>query len=335
MSERVRTVLAVALLTATLWVWTDLEQQDTATLTVPVRVIPPTGYDVVERTVTPDAVRVTVRGRRGEIQQLKANEEVKVCRFTLTGEDIVDGRATLRTREGFRHWLDLGVTVSEIRTETGEVNAEVRARLVRFVRVTVPVEIEVQGATAAAKAAQPASVTAVVTEANLAAVPEMRRHALAVLRIEAMPEDAEVTREVSLEPRLGGRDGMEAKFEPPIVTVTARLESAVIQKTLPPLPVEVAGPLLVLGTYRVVFQEDASRVVHVKVEGPPKVVDPLTERQVQVQLELTPEDRPAVQGAWLSRVPVVYGLPPGVRLAEPLSTINFNLERRDAAPPAP
>jgi hypothetical protein len=167
-----------------------------------------------------------------------------------------------------------------------------------------------------------------VAESALAALPEAKRYASARLAVTAALKDTQIEQNVALEPRLGGADGIEAALEPPTVRVTAQLESTLSTKALTQIAILIAGPPEMLNTYDVVFQEDADRLIDLKVQGPRQLVEPLTGQDVRVELVLAPDDRPTGEGTWIPRVPKVFGLPVGVEVVGPLPTINFNLKKR-------
>jgi len=166
-------------------------------------------------------------------------------------------------------------------------------------------------------------------------LPEAKRYAVARLVVSAVPQEQPVEQEVALESRLGGTEGIEATFNPPAVQVTARLESTVSSKTLTQIPILITGPPEMLNAYQVVFQEDAVRLMDLKIQGPRQSVEPLTAKDVRVELVLTPDDRPTEEGAWIPRVPKILGLPANVEMVGPVPTINFNLKRRKEAPAEP
>ncbi len=334
MTRQLRTFVAVAVLTATIWVWADLKQTLKYTVTVPVEVVPPTGFLV--RDVAPERLTVKVEGPQGEIQRLQDDPALRVCRITLDEADLAPGAGSVPPGQGFAHWEEMRIKPIEFLDSEGRPVAEVRMELDRFVRLPVDVHPEVSlvtGAVEATAAAMPDEVTARVAASQLASLPEARRYVVARLQLRSMPEDRRVEREVVLEPRLGGSDGVPATFEPDRVTVTATLEATVLARTLPPVPLTVSGPPEMLNTFHVVFQDDTPRLVELKVEGPRESVESLTPQQVRVELVLKPEDAPAEEGTWIPRMPKVIGLPGGVKVVGPLPTINFNLRRRAVEPP--
>jgi len=201
----------------------------------------------------------------------------------------------------------------------------------------VPVKVSIPGYTLSGEATvEPPEVAAMVAESDLSGLAEAtKRYASARLTFTLPPKDLLVEREVALESRLGGADGIEAVFDPPVVRVTAQLESTVTPKTLPQLQILISGPAEMLNTYEVVFQENADRLLNLKVEGPRQLVEPLTAQDVRVELVLETDDRPTSEGTWIPRVPRVIGLPAGVEVVGPLPTINFNLRRRTEPPPTP
>jgi len=337
MSETVKTILAVTVLTAAIWIWADLEQGDKGEEAVPVRVeLPP---DYIVRSLTPEQVTVAFTGPRREIQVLRASPELMQCRLNVAEPQLKGTRLVLHARDGFQHWAqrpDLRrIFVTDVRSEhDGIVDSDVVVRLDRQVRVKVRVEPKVTGAVAAAATAQPPEVQATVAESEFKALPEARRVAIAPLAVSSVPENLQVQREVPLERRLGGPDGVEATFEPPIVKVTARLESTLITKPLGRFPILLSAPPEMLNRYRVVFQPEAERYVELQVQGPGPDVERLTPQDVRVELVLTADDKPD-PASWLPGKLVVTGLPPGVKLTKPLPTINFNLEKQNDKTPTP
>jgi hypothetical protein len=156
---------------------------------------------------------------------------------------------------------------------------------------------------------------------------------VAPVNVETIPEDLQVQREVTLDRHLGGPDGIEAILEPPIVSVSARLQAAVTKRNLGRFPILIAAPPEVLNRYRVVFQQDTERWVELEVEGPGPAVERLRSQDIRVQLVLTEADKP-IPGSWIPGQPVVVGLPPSVKLVRPLRPVNFNLEKHaEKAPP--
>jgi len=328
MNERIRTLLAVVVLTAVIWVWADLELSREETFDVPVVVSVPPDYLV--RRVTPDHVFVKFKGPKGEIDELRTTPDALACRITLAGADLKTGRVVARAADGFDHWKPYRVNLVGIMDETGQVTSgEVIVELDRLVRLRVPVKPIITGYTVTGQpTVDPPEVTTVVAESALAALPEAKRYASARLAVTAVPKDSQIEQNVALEPRLGGTDGIEAAFEPTTVRVTAQLESTLSTKALTQIAILIAGPPEMLNTYDVVFQEDADRLIDLKVQGPRQLVEPLTGQDVRVELVLAPDDRPTSEGTWIPRVPKIFGLPVGVEVVGPLPTINFNLKKR-------
>jgi len=333
MSERIRTILAVAVLTGAIWVWADIEQTAPPSETlVPVKVTVPPDYVVLG--VAPKELTVRFSGPKGEIQNLTASPEEMVCRLELKESDLKKDRLVIHARDGFRHW-PARVAVTDVRGEhDGVVDSDVIIRISRLVNLKVRVEPRITGAVASAATAQPSEVTARVAESDLKALPEARRVAVALLAVSSVPSNPQVERDVALEPRLGGAGGIEATFDPPIVKVTARLESAFVTKSLGRFPILVAAPPEMLNRYRIVFQPGTERYVELEVQGPAPDIERLSPQDIRVQLILTADDKPE-PASWIPGKLVVEGLPPGVKLVKALPTVNFNLEKPGDKPPAP
>jgi len=334
MRESIQTILAVSVLTIAIWVWADLEQTAPPTeVQVPVRVTVPPDYIV--RRLSPERVTVDFSGPKGEVQKLIASPEEMVCRFDLKEPQVKGNRLVLRARDGFHPWLARRVVATDVRSEhDGLVDGDVIVTLDRLIDVRVRVEPRVSGAVAAVATAQPAEVAARVAESEWKALPEAKRIAIAPLPVSSIPQSGQVEREVPLERRLGGADGIEATFDPPIVKVTARLESSLVTKSLGRFPIFIAAPPEMLNRYRIVFQPEAERYVDLEVQGPAPDLERLGAQDVRVQLVLTADDKPD-PASWLPGKPVVVGLPPSVKLTKPLPTINFNLEKLGDKPPVP
>lgn len=333
MTERMRSIMAVAVLTIAIWVWADLEQTGEGEDRVPVQITVPTDY--VLRSVTPEYVLATYKGPLGEIQDLKASAD-RACRFVLTENELKGNRLTLRARDGFKHWAERRVVVTDVRDDRDDIpDGEIHVAVDHLVRVKVRVEPKVTGAVATVATAQPADVTARVAESELKALPEARRVAVATLAVSTIPQSLQVEREVPLDLHLGGPDGVEVKeFDPPIVKVTARLESTVVTKSLGRFPIFISGPPDMLNRYRIVFQPGTEQWVELEVQGPAPDIERLSPQDLRVQLVLTAADKPDPD-SWLPGKPAVVGLPPSVKLAKPLPTINFNLEKLGDKPAAP
>jgi len=334
MSERIRTFLAVAVLTVAVWVWADLEQTRDGEDLVPVVINGPAGFRIVD--VNPKQLLVAFVGPKGELQGLNAAPEEKVCRFNLTEAELKSSPLVLPARDGFRHWTARRISVTEIRDEHGGTfDGRIYANVSRLVTVEkVRVVVQVTGAVAKAATADPHEVTARVAEADLDQLPKSKHFVVAPLDIDVVPESLKVEQEVTLDRRLGGPDGIAATFDPPTVKVSAPLESAVTKKAFGRLPILISAPPEVLSRYRIVFQPEAERWVELEVEGPTPAIERLKPQDVRVQLVLTADDKPN-PGSWLPREPVAVGLPPGVKLVRPLPTVNFNLERHNEKPPIP
>lgn len=334
MSERIRSILAVVVLTIVIWVWTDLEQTGETEEQVPVKVTVPANY--VVRSVTPDRLTAVLKGPRGEIQDLKASTEDEVCRFDLTEADLSkNSRLVLHATEGFRQWADRRIIVTAVKDDRDDIpDGEIHVVVDRLVRIPVRVEPRITGAKETAATAQPPEVTALVAESDLAKLPLAKRFAVAPLAVSSIPENQQVEREVPLDRRLGGPDGIEATFDPPIVKVTARLESMFTTKPLGRFPVQVTGPVEVINRYRIVFQPGTEPYVDLEVQGPVPDVERLNPQEIRVQLVLTADDKPDPD-SWVPGKPVVVGLPPSVKLTKPLPTINFNLEKYAEKPSTP
>jgi hypothetical protein len=336
MSEHLRTILAVAVLTVVIWVWADLEQTGEGEALVPVEIKGPNATDYEFRNVTPEKLLVRFKGPKGEVESLNASAD-RACRFNLKEAELKGNPLVLPARDGFRHWNDRRIVVTEIRDARGAVfDGKVSAEANRLVTVEkVRVVVQVTGAVAPVATAQPATVTARVAESDLAKLPDAKRFALAPLEVDAIPENLQVEREVTLDRRLGGPEGVEASFTPPIVKVSARVESAVTTKALGRIPIFISAPPELLNRYRIVFQPNAERWVELEVQGPGPAVERLKPQDIRVQLVLTEDDKPN-PGSWLPGKPVVLGLPPNVKLVKPLPTINFNLAEKEAEkPPTP
>jgi hypothetical protein len=333
MSETVRTILAVTVLTAAIWVWADLEQTGPDEEQVPVRVTVPPDY--VVRSVSPARVLVKFKGPKGEIQKLQSSPEDVVCRFDLSESQIRGDRLVLHARDGFQHWNSRRIFVTDVRGDhDGQADGDIVVRVEHLVSVKVRVEPKVTGAVAVAATAQPAEVTARVAESEWKTLPEAKRFAVAPLAVSSIPENPQVEREVPLERRIGGPDGIEATFEPSIVKVAASLESALVAKSLGRFPILISGPFDVLNKYRVVFQPEAERFVELQVQGPGPDLERLAAQDIRVELVLTADDKPD-PASWMPGKLTVTGLPPGVKLVKPLPTVNFNLEKQSEKPPTP
>ena len=228
------------------------------------------------------------------------------------------------------------IAATDIRDAQGDAfDGNIHADIARLVELpNVRVEVQVTGAVASAATARPPEVTARVAESDLEDFPNSKRFVVAPLDVDTVPEDLAVEQQVTLDRHLGGPDGIDAAFEPPIVTVSARLQAVVTQRNLGRFPILVSGPPEVLNRYRVLFQQDAERWVELEVEGPGPAVERLRPQDVRVQLTLTEDDKPS-PGSWLPGQPVVIGLPSSVKLTKPLRSVNFNLERFPEKPPAP
>lgn len=334
MSERIKTFLAVTVLTVAVWVWVDLEQTGTTEQVVPVEITVPKDYRI--RAIRPSQLTVTLKGPEGELRGLDAAPERKVCRFSLTKADLQTNPLVLPAREGLQHLNDRRIAVTEIRDGDGRTfDGKIYADATHLVEVpNVRVEVQVTGAVASAASAQPPEVTARVAEPDLQDFPDSKRYVVAPLNVETIPEDLQVEQEMTLDRHLGGPEGIEATLDPPIVTVSARLQAAVTKRNLGRFPILIAAPPEVLNRYRVVFQQDAERWVELEVEGPGPAVERLRPQDIRVQLTLTEDDKPN-PGSWLPGQPVVVGLPASVKLTRPLRPVNFNLEKHaeQAAPP--
>ncbi|MFO8015389.1 MAG: CdaR family protein [Phycisphaerae bacterium] len=227
MSERIKTFLAVTVLTVAVWVWADLEQTGTTEAVVPVEINLPKDYRL--RSVNPKQLTVTLKGPEGELQSLQTAPAQKVCRFNLTKADLQTNPLVLSAREGLDYLNDRRIAVSELRDAEGRLfDGKIYAEVTRLVEVPdVRVDVQVTGAVASAASAQPPTVTARVAEPDLEGFPESKRYVVAPVNVETIPEDLQVKREVALDRHLGGSDGIEATLEPPIVSVSARLQAAV------------------------------------------------------------------------------------------------------------
>jgi hypothetical protein len=336
MSERIRTFLAVTILTIAVWVWADLEQTGKdEDVVLPVTVSVPKDYRI--RGITPGRLTVTLKGPEGEIQRLKSAPEDRVCRFNLTEADLAANPLVLSAREGLEHLSDAyRIAATDVRdAQAKPFDGKILADITRLVEVrNVRVEVQVTGAVASAATARPPEVTARVAEPDLAGFPDAKRFVVAPLDVDTVPEDLVVEQEVTLDRHLGGPDGIDAAFEPPIVTVTARLQAAVTQRNLGRFPILISGPPEVLNRYRVVFQQDAERWVELEVEGPGPAVERLRPQDLRVTLTLTEDDKPS-PGSWLPGQPAVIGLPASVKLTKPLRPVNFNLEKFPEKPSTP
>jgi hypothetical protein len=336
MSETVKTILAVTVLTAALWVWADLEQPAEPEEVVPVRVKVPPTEDYVVRSIVPEQVTVKLKGPRGAIQQLRSLPEEMACKFELTESELKEPRRVLHARDGFRHWAARRIFVTDCKSEhDGVVDSDVVVRIDHMIRVKVRVEPKVAGAVATVATVQPAEVTARVSESQWKGLAEANRYAVALLAVSSIPANPQIEREVPLERKLGGPDGIEAAFDPPIVKVTARLESALVTKSLGRFPILLSAPPDMLSRWKIVFQAGVEHYVELEVQGPGPDVERLLAQDVRVELVLTADDKPD-PASWLPGKLVVVGLPPGVKLTKPLPTVNFNLEKQsNDKPPAP
>jgi len=332
MSERIRTILAVAALTVMIWVWADLEQMDEGKTQIPVKIVLPPQSDFDVRSRSADRVTVSFRGPKGEIKGLMESADALVCRFDLTAPKT--GTIILHTDKGFGHWSDRRVFVTDV------VPPEITVELDRRVPIRVLVKPVVTGATVEGKAtADPAFVTATVMESQAEAFPEDTRFVVAPLDITSIPENPELARAVALERRLQGGTGgkvlSDVVFDPDRVKVSARLESTIIPKDLGRFPITVGGLPETWNRYRIVFRDDAERLVPLKVRGPKPVVESLAPEDIRVELVLTADDKPD-PGSWIPGRLVVVGLPAGVEVEGELPGIDFNLvQKASDAPPGP
>jgi hypothetical protein len=333
MSEHIQTILAVTFLTAAIWVWADLEQTDETEEQVPVKVAVPGDYSV--QSISPSMVYVHFKGPRSEVQRLKnALADEIACRLEVPEQDAKPGPVTLHAREGFQHWPPR-ITIIAVRGQgDGVTGGDVTVRLDRVIRVRVPVIARITGAEAGLVTVQPDKVEARVAVSEFAALPEAKRHAIALLPVLSIPANLKAEADVSLEPKLGGPDGIDASFEPSIVKVTAQLKSKPGAKQLGPFKIQVTAPPRVVNLYNIVFQPDTNLSVLLDVEGPEADLERLkpTDNGITVQLVLTDDDKPEAT-TWNPREPVVMGLPPGIKLTKSLKPINFNLVEKSGGKP--
>jgi hypothetical protein len=336
MSERLRTILAVTVLTLAIWVWADLEQTaPPREVQVPVRVVLPPDY--MAKTLSPTEVTVMFQGPKGEVEKLAASAEEMVCRLEPTDQELKNapaGRLVLHAADGFKHWPRRIVITDILADHAGASTSDIVVQLDHMMKVRVDVKVAVTGAVATVAMAQPAEVEARVAESDWNRLAESKRFAVAPLVVSTLPPGGQIVQEVSLEPRLGGPDGIKASFDPPIVKVTAKLESALVTRTLKGLPVRVGAMPESLNRYQIVFQPGAQLTVDLEVQGPAPDVERLEPGNLYVLLELSAEDKPEPD-SWLPGKPKVIGLPPNVKLVRPLPTINFNLVKIGEKPPTP
>lgn len=336
MSETIRSILAVIVLTIAVWVWADLEQPEPGAWEVPVRVFVPTDY--VVRSVTPESLTVKFKGPVGEIRDLKASPEEMVCRFDLSESQLKSNRITLHARDGFRHWskrrVDV-VAIEEARTDVADRDITVVVdRLIRLKNVPVVVTVP-PGVLASVTPPDPPRVTARVAESQLRGLPAAKQVAVALVPVERLSENQEVPLDLALEPRLGGTDGIEAAFEPSFIKVTAKLQSKPVTKSFPRVPVFISATEDVLRKYRIVFQQPENDLwVDLEVQGPAPDVERLKPQDLRVLLIVTSQHTPN-PGSWLPGELSVMGLPPNVKLTKPLPAVNFNLEKPVEKPPTP
>jgi hypothetical protein len=336
MSERIRSILAVIVLTIAVWVWADLEQPKPGETQVPVRIIVPADY--VVRSVSPESLTVKFVGPLGQVEDLKTSPQDNVCRFVLSEADLKSSRLTLRARDGFRHLAKRRIAVTSIKDDHDEASdRDIQVVVDRMARLKdVPVVVSVpQGVQASVSPPQPARVNASVAESLLQKVPAAKRSAVAVLPVDRLSENQEVTLDVPLDPRLGGTDGVEAAFEPSFVKITAKLQSKPTTKLFPRMPVLISATEDVLRKYHIVFQQPTNDLwVELEVQGPAPDVERLKAQDLRVLLIVTSQHTPN-PGSWLPGELTVVGLPPNVKLAKPLPAVNFNLEKPAEKPPAP
>ena len=336
MSERLRSILAVIVLTIAVWVWADLEQPEPGTWQVPVRVFVPADY--VVRSVTPELVTVKFKGPLGEIQNLRASPEDMVCRFDLSEAQLKNSRVTLHARDGFSHWGARRVHVLAIEDERIDVaDRDIQVVVDRMTRLkNVPVAVNVPpGVLASVSPPDPPRVTARVAESQLRGLAADKQVAIALLPVERLSENQEILLDLALEPRLGGPNGIEAAFDPSFVKVTAKLQSKPITKSFPRVPVFISATEDVLRKYRIIFQQPENDLwVDLEVQGPAPDVERLKAQDLRVLLVVTSQHTPN-PGSWLPGELTVVGLPPNVKLSKPLPAINFNLEKSAEKPPAP
>ena len=102
MSESLRTLLAVTVLTLAIWIWADLEQTaPPREVQVPVKVVLPPDY--LAKTVSPQEVTVSFQGPKGEVEKLAASAEEMVCRLEPTEQKLKSapaGRLVLHAADG-------------------------------------------------------------------------------------------------------------------------------------------------------------------------------------------------------------------------------------------
>jgi hypothetical protein len=340
MNERIRTILAVTVLTVAIWVWADLEQTaPPREVQLPVRVLVPPGY--ILRSVSPAEVTVRYTGPKGEVEKLSASADEMVCRLAITeqelrplGEQELRAGRTLHARDGLGHWPHR-ILVTDLKGEhDGIIDNDIIVRLDRVVHVKVDVKPRVTGAEAEGVTAQPAQVEARVAESEWRSLPEAKRFALATLVVGSIPQDPQVVGEVPLERKLGGPDGIEATFDPPTVKVRALLKSERVTRSLGVFRIKVVGAPDTMNRYHIVFPQGAELAVDLEVRGPAPEVDRINSDRVSVVLELTADDKPNPE-AWIPGKLKVLGLPNNVVPTRDLPTVNFNLEKKNDKPPVP
>ena len=325
MSERIRTILAVTVLTIVIWVWADLEQTaPPREVQVPVKVLVPQDYRV--RSISPREVTVKFQGPKGEVEKLTAAPDQLVCRLELSEQELkgqeLSKPLSLHATDGFRDWTGRRVVVLDVKAEhDGHADGDVDVGVDRLVNVEIPVQARVTQKQAANIRADPSVVTARVTEADskrlLAAGAATKPYAVAELDGANLPPDSQVDEPVALDLRLGGIDHVTAdSFMPKNVRVTATLKSALITKPLRRIPIHIARLPDSLSRYKIVFQKGTEMAVDLVVQGPAPDIDRLDPADIYVVLDLAADETPVTGVAWVPGKLKVLGLPPYVTLVE-------------------
>ncbi len=319
--DQVKLILTTAALSVLIWAYAARLDLGEEVRLVQFEIVPPADGDLVATMVHPARAQATVRlrGSNAALRELRTVHGADQLRFdwhipvgTPPGELKQSVRALFERQRGLH-----GLAVTETEPESFV------ARIDRYIRVELPIRLQIGSYTVVGEAlATPRTTSVRVLESAWEKVPLDQRHVPVVLDdyLRDKPEGVELSFEASLTNQIAGA---AISADPPKINVKLTLRGQTREVTLAPVVIKLAIAEDLLRTYRPELRDPAGWRTQIVVQGPPDVIGRLRPNEVLGIIDVTSADV-SVDGTYRTRRPV-FLLPPGVQLKGDAPEVDLRL----------
>ncbi|HUU83218.1 MAG TPA: hypothetical protein VM243_06910 [Phycisphaerae bacterium] len=324
--EQVKLIAVTVVVTLLIWTTADQLLSETDVMEVTVDPLPAMGTSMIVGTDPPgqNRFKMTLTGPKRAMDQVRREGGLNVT-IRIPG-DLPSGSRRIDVKEALADYPEQfrGLRVESV--DPPEINLLVDHPQT----VTMPVRVERGDLDyEVPPTVEPQEVRVTISELALRSLEGRQRVVLDVEdllrgRPEGLPQRIEG---VPLPTRLGG---VEVTLEPDTVTVFATLREQVKTGTVAAVPIIVGSSADVFNQYRVETRDGTTLITRaVPVRGPPAVVDRLVNKDIRLTgLIYLTRDLAARADEFRELVPT-FDLPPGVRLAGPVSPVVLRLVPRE------